>query len=154
MSSFKTNLTFKSANCFIESISVGRKKMVVAKKVYKWGKRSIKGFLSFSLFYQMLTSILPWINKFIPIIKKCRKKLKCLIFRFWCNYKIRLFYSTELYYITLLSLQQKNSESLSAILFTETTNWPKINSFLFLWFFSKSSGYAEIENTNFWRGIT
>ena len=120
MSSFKTNLTFKSANCFIESISVGRKEMVVAKKVYKWGKRSIKGFLSFSLFCQMLTSILPWINKFIPIIKKCRKNRKCLIFRFWCNYKIRLFYSTELYYITLLSLQQKNSESLSAILFTET----------------------------------
>ena len=52
----------------------------------------------------MLTSILPWINKFIPIIKKRRKKLKCLIFRFWCNDKIRLFCSTELYYITLLSL--------------------------------------------------
>ena len=74
------------------------------KKIDKWWKRSIKSFLSFSLFYLMLTSILPWINKFIPIIKKRRKKLKCLIFRFRCNDKIRLFCSTELYYITLLSL--------------------------------------------------
>ena len=100
--------------------SVRRKKMVGTKKVYKWWKRSIKGFLSFSLFYLMLTSILPRINKFIPIIEKRRKKLKCLIFRFRCNDKIRLFCSLELYYHTLLSLQQKMSESLSAMLFTET----------------------------------
>ena len=32
-----------------------------------------KGFLSFSLFYLMLTVILPWINKVIPIIEKGRK---------------------------------------------------------------------------------
>ena len=38
----------------------------------------------------MLTSILPRINKFIPIIEKRRKKLKCLVFCFWCNDKIRL----------------------------------------------------------------
>ena len=68
----------------------------------------------------MLTSILPRINKFIPIIKKRRKKLKCLIVRFWCNDKIRLFSSTELYYITLLSLYEKISESLSGVMFTET----------------------------------
>ena len=46
------------------------------------------------LFYVML--ILPWINKFIPIIEKRRKKLKCLIVRFRCNNKIRLFGSPEL----------------------------------------------------------
>ena len=64
--------------------------MVGAKKVYKWWKSSTKGFLSFSLFYLMLTLILPRINKFIPIIEKRRKKRKCLIFRFRCNDKIYL----------------------------------------------------------------
>ena len=56
--------------------------MVGAKKVYKWWKRSIKGFLSFSMLYLMLTLILQWINEFIHIIEKRRKKRKCLIFRF------------------------------------------------------------------------
>ena len=55
--------------------SVRQKKMEGAKKVYKWGKRSIKGFLSFSLFYLMLTSILPRINEFIPITENRKKKL-------------------------------------------------------------------------------
>ena len=100
--------------------SVGRKKMVGAKKIYKWWKRSVKGFLSFLLFSLMLTSILPRINKFIPIMEMRRKKLKCLIFRFRCNDKIRLFCSPELNYITLLSLKQKISEFLTATLFTET----------------------------------
>ena len=83
--------------------SVGRKKMVGAKKGLQVVKRSSKGFLSFSLFDLMLTSILPQINKFIPIIEKRRKKLKCLIFRFRSNNKTRLFCSPELYYIVLLS---------------------------------------------------
>ena len=52
-------------------LSVGWKKMVGAKKC----KRSINKFLSFSLLYLMLTSILPRINKFIPVIEKRRKKL-------------------------------------------------------------------------------
>ena len=56
------------------------------KKVYKWLKLSIKGFLSFLLFHLMLNLILPRINKFIPIIEKRRKKLN---------------------YITLLSLEHK-----------------------------------------------
>ena len=68
----------------------------------------------------MLTSTLPRINKLIPITEKRRKKLKCLISRFRCNDKTRLFCSPELHYITLLSLQQKISVSLSATLFTET----------------------------------
>ena len=67
------------------------------KKGYKWWKRSIKGFLSFSLFYLTLTSILPRINKFTRKIRKRRKKLTCLIFRFRLNDKIRLFCSPELY---------------------------------------------------------
>ena len=54
--------------------SIARKKIVVAKKVNKWWKRSIRGFLSFSLFYLMLTSILPRMNKSIPITEKRRKK--------------------------------------------------------------------------------
>ena len=54
-------------------ISLGRKKVVGTKKVYKWYKRSIKGFLFFSLFHLMLTSILTGINKFIAIIDKRRK---------------------------------------------------------------------------------
>ena len=43
-----------------------------------------------------------WVNKFIPIIKKRRRKLKCLVFRFPCNDKIRLFCSTELYFVVFL----------------------------------------------------
>ena len=43
-------------------------------------------------------------NKFIPIIEKRRKKLKCLVFCFRYNDKIRLFCSPKLCYITLLSL--------------------------------------------------
>ena len=93
--------------------SVGWKKMVGAKKIYKWWKRSVKGFLSFLLFSLMLTSILPRINKFIPIMEMRRKKLKCYD-------KIQLFCSPELNYITLLSLKQKISEFLTATLFTET----------------------------------
>ena len=46
----------------------------------------------------MLTSILPRINRFIPFIEKRRKKHKCLIFRFRCKDKIRLFCSPQLYY--------------------------------------------------------
>ena len=77
------------------------------KKVYKWLKLSIKGFLSFLLFHLMLNLTLPRINKFIPIIEKRRNKLNCLIVRFRCDDKIRLFSSPELRYITLLSLEQK-----------------------------------------------
>ena len=55
--------------------NVGRKKMVGAKKVYKWWKRSVKGFLSFSLFFLMLSSIPPRIKKF-----------ECLIFRWNDNF--------------------------------------------------------------------
>ena len=79
--------------------SVGRKKIVGAKKSLQ-----LRTVYLFSLFYLMFISILPRINKFIHIIEKRRKKLECLIFRFQCNDKIRLFCSSELYYITLLSL--------------------------------------------------
>ena len=72
-----SNIPFSRKNskfCIIVNffyLSVGWKKMVGAKK---W-KRSINEFLSFSLLYLMLTSILPRINKFIPIIEERRKKL-------------------------------------------------------------------------------
>ena len=56
------------------------RKWWIQKKVYKRWKRSIKGFLSFSLFYVMLTWILlTRINKFIPIIENRRKRF--FIFR-------------------------------------------------------------------------
>ena len=72
-----SNIPFSRKNskfCIIVTffiLNVGWKKMVGAKK---W-KRSINEFLSFSLLYLMLTSILPRINKFIPIIEERRKKL-------------------------------------------------------------------------------
>ena len=71
-----TNMcSFKTLIWLLKVQTAGWKKMVGAKKVYKWWKRSIKGFLSFLLFYLMLTSILPGTNKFIPIIEKRRKKV-------------------------------------------------------------------------------
>ena len=69
--------------------SVGSWKIVGAKKVYKWWKRSIKGFLSFSMFYLMLTSILPGINKFIPIIAE--KNLSVWLFIFGVTIKFDYF---------------------------------------------------------------
>ena len=45
--------------------------MVGAKKGLQVVKTvNMKGFLSFSLFYLMMTSIVPRINKFIPITEK------------------------------------------------------------------------------------
>ena len=104
--------------------------MVGAKIRLQVVKTVIKGFLSFSLFYLMLTSIFPWINKCIHITEKCRKKLKCLIFHFRCNDKIRLICSPELYYIALLSLLQKMAESLSAILFAEANELTCLSTIL------------------------
>ena len=85
--------------------SAGPKKILGAKKKFTSGENGqLRAFYFFSLFYLMLTSILPRIQKFTPIIEKHRKKLVYLIYRFPCNDKIRLFCSPELYYITVLSL--------------------------------------------------
>ena len=51
--------------------------MLGAKKGFTSGENGqLRAFLSFSLFYLMLTSIVPRIDKFIPIIEKHRKNLK------------------------------------------------------------------------------
>ena len=60
--------------------------MVGTKKVYKWYKRSIKGFLFFFIVSPNV-DFDTYRDKFIAIIDKRRKKPKCLIFRFRCNDK-------------------------------------------------------------------
>ena len=73
------------------------------KKVYKWWKRSIKGFSPFSLIYLTLTSILHGLINLNLLLKNAEKSAWFFCSR--CNDKIWLFCSPELYYITLLSLQ-------------------------------------------------
>ena len=115
----KFDLTFEGANCIIECIILCR-----TEENGRWKKRFTSGengqLRAFYLFYCFTKC---WLRYFHGLIKSyllLKSAEKSLIFRFQCNDKIRLFFSPELYYITLLCLWRKISESLSAILFTET----------------------------------